>query len=112
MLVYFKPTLLENSIVLKLNDGNNFAFAYKLYSCRAFNSLCKLPNMAIQLCELSRNYQMDSFLNIFVSHLIKVVLRSMVVEAEDDESEVQSSLLLDILRDVDVDQTLKMHFTR
>lgn len=83
-----------------------------IYSCRAFNSLCKLPNMAIQLCELSRNYQMDSFLNIFVSHLIKVVLRSMVVEAEDDESEVQSSLLLDILRDVDVDQTLKMYFTR
>lgn len=55
---------------------------------------------------------MDSFIKVFLSHLVKTVVRSIVDDKQDIECEMQSSLLSDLLRNMDVDESVKTNIAR
>jgi hypothetical protein len=65
---------------------------------RVYQTLCGLPNIGTILPDLSKRYQMDSFLKVLIFHLVK---KSM------DEEGGKETELLNLLKDVDVIETTR-----
>lgn len=70
-------------------------------------TLCGLPNLGTLLSDLSKRYQMDSFLIVFVLQLIKTSLKPTT-----DEESGKETVLLNLLKDIDVNKTTKLEIIR
>ena len=69
---------------------------------RVYQTLRGLPNIGTLLPDLSKRYQMDSFLKVFIFHLVK---KSMDEDGKETE-------LLSLLKDVDLNKTTRMEVIR